>query len=79
MKDHQDQYHFETQEKPTIKSSLRQNKGQLVVEYILLMFVAVSACALLTKGLVGRGEGNNGVVITKWSQLIQMVGNDLGD
>ncbi len=63
----------------TLSSIVRQNKGQLVVEYVLLMFIAVVIATLLTKSLVGRSEGNNGLIITKWAALLQMVGQDLGD
>lgn len=62
----------------TAKSLLRQNKGQLIVEYILLMVIVVSVCALLTRTLVGRGD-ESGVIIQKWSQLNSMVGQDIGD
>lgn len=68
-----------THPKTTPISILRQNKGQLIVEYILLIFVVVASATLLTKTLVGRGEGSSGIVITKWVQLVQMVGQDIGD
>lgn len=64
----------------TVKTILRQNKGQLVVEYVLLIFVVVVIATLLTKSLVGRNsDGTGGIIINKWSQMIQMVGSDLGD
>jgi len=58
---------------------VRQNSGQLLVEYVLLIFVVVVIASLLTKSLVGRGEGSSGLIINKWSQMIEMVGADLGD
>ena len=58
---------------------LRQKKGQLIVEYVLLIFIVVSIATLMTRMLVGRGEGDNGIIITKWSQMLNMVGQDLGD
>ena len=74
-----DNSNLESPPEVTPKAILRQNKGQLIVEYVLLIFIVVTACALLTRMLVGRGDGNNGVVITKWSQLLNMVGQDVGD
>ena len=59
-------------------SRLRQNKGQLLLEYVLLIFIVVSAATVLTRTLVGRGD-NPGIIINKWSQLNQMVGEDIGD
>ncbi len=43
------------------------------------MFVAVVIATLLTKGLVGRTDGSSGLVIEKWAQLLDMVGQDVGD
>jgi len=63
----------------TLKTTLGQNKGQLIVEYVLLIFVVVSIAVLMTRSLVGRSEGNTGLIINKWSQLLEMVGQDLGD
>ena len=62
----------------TPKDILRQNDGQIIVEYILLLFISVSIATLLTKGLVGRGD-DPGIFITKWSSLITMIGQDIGD
>ena len=58
------------------KKLLGQNKGQIIVEYILLMVIVVSACAMLTRTLVGRGD-EPGAIIIKWNQLNQMVGADI--
>lgn len=66
-------------QKVTPASIARQNRGQLLVEYVLLIFVVVVIASLLTKSLVGRGEGATGLIIDKWSQMIEMVGADLGD
>ncbi len=63
----------------TPKTILGQNKGQLLVEYILLIVIVVVIATSLTKLLVGRSEGESGVIITKWFQLLEMVGQDIGD
>lgn len=65
--------------KVTLVGIARQNSGQLLVEYVLLIFIVVVIASLLTKSLVGRGEGASGLIINKWSQMIEMVGADLGD
>ena len=61
------------------KPIIRQNGGQILLEYILLLTVAVGAATLITTRLVGRSADNPGVVIQKWSELVQMVGEDIGD
>jgi len=58
---------------------LRQNRGQLIVEYILLIVIVTVAAAMISKMMVGRGDGSQGVIIIKWTQLLNMVGEDQGD
>ena len=60
------------------KKILRQNDGQILLEYVLLIIIAVTMATFLTSRLVGRGD-EPGIVIQKWSQLVQMVGQDIGD
>ena len=60
-------------------SVLRQNKGQIILEYILILVIAVSVATLLTSRLVGRGDDSSGIVIQAWGELNRMVGEDLGD
>ena len=61
------------------KQILREEKGQLILEYILLLFIVVTIATILSRGLVGRTEGSTGVVVSKWNQILEMVGEDLGD
>lgn len=68
-----------SQTKTTILSPLGQNKGQLIVEYILLIVVVVMIATLLQSRLVGRGAGGVGIIISKWSALTTLVGQDMGD
>ncbi len=70
---------FSSHSKSTAKAILGQNKGQIIIEYILLVVVVVIAAVLLSKMLVGRQDGNQGIIIIKWSQLLEMVGSDVGD
>ena len=61
------------------KISIGQTKGQIILEYILLLFIVVTAVTFITKSLVGRSEGQMGVLIQSWSEMIQIVGQDRGD
>lgn len=59
------------QKRPNLKSQ----KGQVVVEYVLLLIVLVSVASILVKGLVGR-TGEPGVVIQTWSGLLTTIAQD---
>jgi len=50
-----------------------------VVEYVLLLIVAVSLAILITNAMVGRSDGNEGFVITKWKQIISAIAQDRAD
>ena len=63
---------------PTPVSIIKGNKGQLIVEYILLLFVVVWVVTFMTKSLIGRGE-DKGIITTKWIQILTVVGKDIGD
>lgn len=65
--------------RPTPIWIISQEKGQLILEYILLLFTVVLIAATLSRGLVGRRDGSSGVVVNKWGQILEMVGQDLGD
>lgn len=63
-----------------MKSKLN-SKGQVLIEYILMMVFVVTIAAVLTKSLVGRtsDEANQGMVIKSWNRMIKAIGNDLPD
>lgn len=54
-------------------------RGQIVVEYILLLVIAVGVAALLTKQLVGRSTDNPGLIVQKWNAILQTIGTDIPD
>lgn len=58
---------------------LRNRRGQLVVEYILLLVVAVTIAALLVRGLASRSESSPGIVVERWKKIQEEIGNDLPD
>ena len=55
------------------------NRGQIVVEYILLLVIAVGLAALLTKQLVSRNIDEPGIITSKWFQILKDIGKDLPD
>lgn len=56
---------------------LKNNKGQILVEYLLLMVIAVVCATLLIKGLVGRSDSNQGIIIKQWNRVLITLGKDL--
>lgn len=61
------------------KRSLNQ-KGQILVEYMLLLLISVSFATLLVSQLISRKDGDSqGIIIKSWSRMLRTLGNDLPD
>lgn len=58
---------------------LKNQKGQILVEYLLLMVIAIACAAALTNKLIGRSDTNQGIIITQWNKIITIIGNDIPD
>lgn len=54
-------------------------KGQILVEYLLLMVIALGCVTLLSKALIGRSDTSAGIVIKAWHSILRNVANDLPD
>ena len=54
----------------------QSKKGQIVVEYVLLLLVSVTVAILITQQMVSRQTGSEGFLILKWQQLIQFIADD---
>jgi len=50
-----------------------------VVEYVLLLVLAVGLAALLVSQLVSRNADNPGVLTSKWHEIMTTIGEDLPD
>lgn len=50
-----------------------------MVEYVLLLVLAVGLAALLTKQLVSRDADNAGILVSKWNAILTVIGNDVTD
>ncbi len=55
---------------------LKSNKGQIIVEYMLLLVIAVAVATLIVSQVSSRSETNPGFLIVKWRQIIQAIGTD---
>lgn len=60
---------------------MRNNRGQVIVEYLLIMVLMVAIAATLTSRLVGRSDDSEkqGVIVRGWGRMIKAIGNDLPD
>lgn len=60
---------------------IRNSSGQILIEYILLLLIAVSSAMILTTSLVGRRStvDESGILIKSWHKIITALGNDLPD
>ncbi len=61
------------------KVSLKDSKGQIVVEYVLLLIISVAIATLLVTTMISRDQQNLGFVIQKWSAIISAIGQDTAD
>ena len=63
-----------------ISFTVRNNQsGQIVLEYVLLLVIAVAVAATLTTLLVSRNPESTGMIVSKWNQIIQTIGSDTAD
>jgi uncharacterized protein (UPF0333 family) len=51
-------------------------KGQIVVEYILLLVVAVAIAAFITSTMVSRDPNSPGFLVVQWMNIITAIGAD---
>lgn len=65
--------------KPPCEIRRRHQRGQIVIEYILLLIITVAIGAILVRGLANRSEGETGLVVDKWRSIQEEIGKDLPD
>ncbi len=51
--------------------------GQVVIEYVLLLVIGVAIAALITSLMVSRSPDSPGFLIVKWTEILQVIGDDL--
>lgn len=59
--------------------SMSMQAGQIVVEYVLMLLVAISIAVLLINFIVSREEGNEGFLIKAWGGIITTISSDPTD
>lgn len=66
-------------EQSSAHSIRKSQRGQIVVEYVLLLIVGLSVAMLITSQMVSRSPDSPGFVIRKWLSIIELVGSDPSD
>ena len=62
-----------------MKRIYKNKKGQVLIEYLLLMVIAIGCVTLLTKALVNREDSSPGMIIKAWDGIIKIIGEDIPD
>ena len=53
--------------------------GQVLVEYLLLMVIAIGISTLLTKKLISRKSSEKGIIVDTWDRILTNIGKDVPD
>ena len=63
------------------KNKLKQSnqRGQVVVEYVILLVIVVTLAVLLTKTLVSRKADDAGIITSKWYKITNAIGKHIPD
>ena len=56
-----------------------KQKGQVLLEYILLISIVILIARVLMEGLVLRSQGNEGIVIRSWKNASKVIAEDYAD
>ena len=57
----------------------KNNRGQVLVEYLLLMVIAIGCVTIMTKALISRSDDSPGMIIKAWDGILKTISNDLPD
>lgn len=57
----------------------RNNSGQLIVEYVLILSIAAVVAGIVASTLASRDPDNPGAIITGWSKVVESIGKDSVD
>ncbi|MEY4616251.1 MAG: hypothetical protein RJB66_1211 [Pseudomonadota bacterium] len=58
--------------------SHRNQSGQILIEYVLLLMIGLTIGNILVKSLTAYGD-NPGVIIKRWGQIWDGIGSDYPD
>lgn len=55
---------------------MRSQKGQVIIEYVLLLVVIVGLGAVILRSMVSRDQDSPGFLIQKWKSVSDQIAND---
>ena len=61
------------------KSHRFDRRGQIVVEYVLLLTVLLALATLIINFTISRSPGNEGFIIQKWMGIVETISQDYPD
>ncbi len=70
---------FKSQIRTLNNKGLSNNKGQLIVEYVLLLSIAAVIAAIIVGKLGSRNEDEPGAIIKGWTAVIKSIAEDKPD
>jgi hypothetical protein len=72
---------FESSNKKRKCLSLNSQRGQILIEYILLLLIGITIALILSKKLTGYSDepDDRGVVIKRWIRIWDSIGKDTPD
>lgn len=61
--------------------SKTDEKGQLIIEYVLLLTMVTVLAGILISGMIGQSDdpASQGLIVRKWSQVVQAIASDVID
>lgn len=70
---------FKSHTRSLNNKGLLNNKGQLIVEYVLLLSIAAVIAAIIVGKLGSRNEDEPGAIIKGWTAVIKSIAEDKPD
>ncbi|MBX2995703.1 MAG: hypothetical protein KF681_12810 [Bdellovibrionaceae bacterium] len=62
--------------RPLRPGRFSSERGQVIIEYVLLMVVALGLAAMIMKSVVSRDTSSPGFLMKKWQSLVEQIGAD---
>ncbi len=53
--------------------------GQIIVEYVLLLAIAVIVAALITRTMISPDPNSPGFILKTWDEIVKAIGSDKAD
>ena len=58
------------------KSETQRQRGQVIIEYILLLIVAMGLATIIMKSIVKRDPNEAGFLMERWQAMIDQIAKD---